>query len=315
MSVSAVPDILRLFAVPVFAWAAVRDFRTRRIPNRIWKPLLVLGGVALGAEGLFAWLSGGFVWQQFLVGTVVSIGLLVPLGYGFWLIGAFGGADAKAVMVLAVLFPTVPTYRLGEVVLPIVESNVGAFGLTILTNAVVVAVLYPLGLGLYNLLRGNLSVLMLLGRPVEIARLSHHHGRMLETPSGWTTAGLDLDALRMYLRWRELDIDELRRRTTTLRDPASLPDEPAPPTDGAVYRSDGGDPWGAAEFLSTIDHDAYGTDPETLRDGLAVIADPDREQLWVSPGIPFFIPLFIGLLFGLTYGDLLFSALRLLGLF
>lgn len=315
MAVTAAPDLLRLLAVPVFAWAAVRDLKTRRVPNRIWRPLLGLGLVALLLEGVFAWLSGGFVWQQFLIGAAVSIGLLVPLGYGFWLIGAFGGADAKAVMVIAIVFPTVPTYRLGELVFPLVESTVSAFALTVLTNAVVAAVVYPLGLGLYNLLHGNLSLLMAVGRPVPIDRLERQHGRLLETPTGRTTAGLDLDALRMYLRWRGLDIDELRRSAAEFRDPASLPDEPTSPTDGAVYRSDGGDPWGAAEFLSTIDHGAYGTDADSLRDGLTVIADPDRDQVWVSPGIPFFIPLFVGLLLGLTYGDVLFGVFDWAGLF
>lgn len=316
MAVSAAPDVLRLLAVPVFAWATVRDLRTRRVPNRIWPPLLGLGVIALAIDGAIAWFDGGFMWQQFLLGTLVSVGLLVPLAYGFWLIGAFGGADAKALMVLAVLFPVFPTYNVGGVFLPLVESNVGAFGLSILTNAVIIAVLYPLGLGLSNLVRGDVSLLMAVGRPVSVARLDRHHGRLLETPTGRTTAGLDLDALRMYLRWRGLGLTELRRRADELRDPTSLPADPDPPTDGAVYRSDGGrDPWGAAEFLATIDHDAYGTDPATLRDGLAVVTDPNRDRVWVSPGIPFFVPLFAGLLVGLIYGDILYGVSRWLGLF
>lgn len=313
MVLGTIPDLLRLFAVPVFAWAAVRDLRTRRVPNRVWPPLLVLGVLAAAIEGITAWSAGGFLWQQFLLGAAVSVGLLVPLAYAFWMIGAFGGADAKALMVIAVVFPTVPTYELAGTVLPVVQSNVGAFGLTILTNAVIVSALYPVGLGLYNLARGDVSMLMMLGRPVSVSGLENYHGRLLETPTGRTTTGLDLDALRMYLRWRGIDLAAVRDRADELRDPASLPEEPHPPTDGAVRLPDGGtDPWGAAQFLSAIDHDAYGTDPETLRGGLSVIADRDR--VWVSPGIPFFVPLFIGLSIGLTYGDLLYALFLRLGL-
>jgi len=34
---ATLPDALRLFVVPVFAWAAaLQDVRTRRLPNRLW---------------------------------------------------------------------------------------------------------------------------------------------------------------------------------------------------------------------------------------------------------------------------------------
>ncbi|MFC6726180.1 A24 family peptidase, partial [Halobium palmae] len=43
--IAAPPDLLRLLVVPVFAWAAWRDVRTRRLPNRVWAPLVVLGSI------------------------------------------------------------------------------------------------------------------------------------------------------------------------------------------------------------------------------------------------------------------------------
>ena len=49
-------DILRLVAVPAFAWAAYRDVRTRRIPNRLWPPLVA---VVLGAAPVGVVVAGG----------------------------------------------------------------------------------------------------------------------------------------------------------------------------------------------------------------------------------------------------------------
>jgi preflagellin peptidase FlaK len=71
------------------------------------------------------------------------------------------------------------------------------------------------------------------------------------------------------------------------------------------------DTWGAERFLSA--HSAYGTTPTELREGLAVLTEPDRETVWLTPGIPFILPMFAGLLLALTYGDVLFALLSALG--
>jgi preflagellin peptidase FlaK len=72
------------------------------------------------------------------------------------------------------------------------------------------------------------------------------------------------------------------------------------------------DEWGAAAFLASLEGSAYGTTPEALRDGLAVVAD--REAVWVTPGLPFVVPMFLGLVVTLLVGDLLYVLLSALGL-
>jgi preflagellin peptidase FlaK len=76
--------------------------------------------------------------------------------------------------------------------------------------------------------------------------------------------------------------------------------------------ADAADPWGAERFLDDIEGSAYGTDAETLREALELLADAD--EVWISPGIPFLVPMFVGLLTALVYGDVLFSLLLALGL-
>lgn len=344
---ATLPDLLRLLVVPVFGWAALRDVRTRRLPNRLWPPLYVFGLLLLVWETLRLWPLAGIEGQWFLVRAAISLLFVAPLGYAFWYLGAFGGADAKALIALAVIFPTFPTYFVGTTVLPLVVTDLGVFSLTILTNTVLVGMAYPVALTVYNLAHGEISPISPLARSVSTPSLADRHGRLFEDTDGTTRSGLDLDALRMYLRWRGITLAELREEPVRVRDPSDVT-ETFDPTDGGTHvgpyvgsrtdgeersdRNEGGgddpigsdvdarlgpnstidDPWAAERFLTEIDGDAYGTDPETLREGLAVVAD--RERVWVSPGLPFVVPMFLGLVVSVTYGDALFALLGVVGL-
>ncbi|MUW14117.1 prepilin peptidase [Halorubrum sp. CBA1125] len=343
---ATLPDVLRLLAVPVFAWAALRDVRTRRLPNRLWPPLYLFGGLLLCWEAALVWPFAGVDGRLFLLRAGISLLVVAPLGYAFWYFGAFGGADAKALIALAVLFPTFPAYDVAGLALPLVDTQLGVFSLTILTNTVLLGLAYPVGLAVLNLRRGEISPIAFLARPVATDSLPDRHGRLFEDDEGTTRSGLDLDALRMYLRWRGISLADLRSAPDRFRDPKRVGETRAPTdgridldagadveTDGGSVRgnlsADGGDrdgggggdtdngdgaaddPWAAARFLSEIDGSAYGTDAETLRGGLEVVAREDR--VLVSPGMPFVVPMAVGLVVSLTYGDVLFALLGALG--
>ena len=192
--------LLRLFAVPVFALAAYRDIETRRVRNELWVPLVVLGLVLLATDTVGALRLGGFRLRLFVIHVAVSLGLVAPLGYVFWRLGGFGGADAKAIIVLALVFPEFPTYYLPGVAVPLVQPPLGVFSLSVLSNTVLVGLAFPLLLAVRNLLAGRRRPIMLIGRPVQVLAVTTEYGSLLETPDGFTRDGLDLDALRMYLR-------------------------------------------------------------------------------------------------------------------
>jgi preflagellin peptidase FlaK len=334
---ASVPDLLRLVALPILGWAAFSDIRTRRVPNRLWLPLAGLGVVLLAWDLLVHLPPATFDDRLFLVQVGVSVLFVIPFSYGFWWVGGFGGADAKALIALALLLPTYPVYFLTSTALPLVEAPLGVFSFTVLTNTVVVAAGYPLALGVRNLLSGDVAPIMFFGRRVDVRDLPSEHGRLFETLDGYTRGGLDIDALRMYLRWRGSSFATLRDAPEQLRDPSTV-DETFDPTDGRVdpagIATDGGvahssemldrdessatvppdtfdDPWAAEQFLDSIDGTAYGTRPETLRAGLELVAT--RDCVWISPGIPFLVPMFVGLLLAFTYGDVLFGILAALG--
>jgi len=352
LDVATVPDLLRLLVIPFFGYIAWRDIKTRRVPDRLWLPLATLA-IVLFVWETFSVLTGdmaSFERQQYYIQVGISIGFIIPLTYLFWLIGGFGGADAKAFFILAVLFPTYPDYSLAEVgvegtfaALPIVQTTVGVFSLTILSNTVLAGVAYPVVLAGKNAVSGYVSPGMFVAKPIQSEDATEEYGSLLEfadrrliddlSLSGlrsyfsWRT--LDLDALRMYLQWRDCTLTELRENPAQFRDPDSLPEEFNDPGDGS-FVTDGGleterdaptpddndqpeydDPWGAQAFLDDIEGTAYGTTPDGLRDGLDHLTSED--VVWISPGIPFIVPMFFGLLIAFTYGDVLFAMMSAVG--
>ena len=331
------PDLLRLVVLPIFAWAAWQDINTRRLPNRLWPPLVILGVALLAWEAVQLAPFETFVGRLFLIQAGVSLLFIAPLGYAFWWVGGFGGADAKALITLAILLPTFPSYILGSLRLPLVETPIGVFSLTVLTNTVLVAAVVPIILAVRNLAQGHLKpTVMFFARPVRADSLPDRHGKLFETPDGLTRDGLDLDALRMYLRWRGSTLAALTADPETHRDPDSI-GETYEPTDGGTHvgpRTDGGieqptaeapdtervesdeqvdDPWAAERFFDEIAGTAYGSTPDQLREALELVSTTDRKMLWVSPGLPFVVPMFIGLVVAFSYGDLLFGLFGWLG--
>ena len=268
---ATLPDLLRLLTIPFFGYVAWLDIKTRRVPNQTWIPLAVLAVVLLVWELVVA-MTGGMrpgAASQFYILTLVSIGFLIPLSYLFWRIGGFGGADAKAFFIIAVLFPTYPEYQLWRInvgefrpeqvvellpgvadaaVLPAVETTLGVFAVTILSNTVVMGALYPGALAVRNALTRQFSPGMFVGKPVRWDAVTEEYGTILEFPdrrfrddlslagisefSNWR--GVDLDALRMYLRWRGVTLEQLREDPDWYRNPASLSGEQNPPGDGSI---------------------------------------------------------------------------------
>lgn len=352
---ATVPDIVRLVVLPVFGYLAWRDIKTRRIPHRTWYPLGVLALVLLAWDSYLVFTGDVSALDQrlFLTRVTISVLVLVPLAYGFWLLGGFGGADTKAFMLIALLFPTYPDYHLWAIgvdgefaTLPLVATDVGVFSMTILSNTVLVGALYPVSLAVKNGVTGYVSPAMFVATPIDAAAATRKYGVLLEFESGrlrdarslsafrshFSWRRLDLDALRMYLQWRGLDLASVRSDPAHYRDPESIPEEPNSPGTGSIASSDvalggpavetdGGDT--TAEL--DADDDPWGAEAFLADiDGDAYGTTPEmlREGLetlaeddvvWISPGIPFIVPMFVGLVAAFTYGDLLFSLLDLVG--
>jgi preflagellin peptidase FlaK len=84
----------------MLAAASIYDMKSREIPDKIW---LVFGGIGVLLMALeFA--GGLYLARQPFV-YVAGMGIMSLIGYAAYRAGLFGGADAKALTALAVLFP------------------------------------------------------------------------------------------------------------------------------------------------------------------------------------------------------------------
>jgi len=263
--VNSALDLLRLLVVPFFAWAAYTDVKTRRIPNRVWPPLFVAGVLVLALTVQQALAPAVPYASNVLPGMVVSLGVVGPVAYLFWLFGGFGGADAKALLLLALLFPVYPAYEVAGVVLPLPgnENALGSFAFTILTNTVVVGILYPMALFARNVATGELALSMFLGKRVPTRAVVDEYGTLMGTNDGMESGSLDLDGLRMYLTWRGTTLADVRRNADELRDPASLP-------------ADRNDP-GGGQVAAVADDEHVDSEPATAPDPEDGPVDPDAD--------------------------------------
>ena len=98
-------EILKiLFTMPFLLYSCYSDLKTRRVSNRLWKYMLVLGSVLV----LYEIFIGGIPYLKvlFLSGVVVFVSV-----YILFQLGAFGGGDAKGLIVLSIFFPLYPVFR------------------------------------------------------------------------------------------------------------------------------------------------------------------------------------------------------------
>lgn len=155
-----------------FATAAVMllftsylDLKSREVPDKVW---LIFGGIGVGLQAYEVAIG-----ETILIQLVIGVGLGALVGMGLFFFGFYGGADGKALLVLGLLIPHfVP--------------KVGIYSITplmILTNGVLVSVLLPLALLLYN------SYMLLSGKSIFEGFNEPLHRKILAAILGYRQNG------------------------------------------------------------------------------------------------------------------------------
>lgn len=139
-------SIIRLITgAGILAYASYTDIKTRRAANYLWVIMGVIGAVLL----LVQYLTIGFenIWY------LVFIPIMILLMYAFFQMRLlFGGADAKALMALAVLIPIQPS--IGNYP---VWTSFWPGSWTVFCNAVLLFLIIPLSLLIYNIVKRNIQ--------------------------------------------------------------------------------------------------------------------------------------------------------------
>jgi preflagellin peptidase FlaK len=131
----------------LLAYASYTDIKTRRAANILWVIMGIVGAILL----VIQYLDGGFpnIWY------LVFIPIMIALMYAFFQMRLlFGGADAKALMALAILVPIQPIMW----TFPLLRHDFSLPGSWIIfANATILFLFIPISLLLYNLIKRNIK--------------------------------------------------------------------------------------------------------------------------------------------------------------
>lgn len=141
-------DITRLIVgIAILSYASYTDIKTRRASNILWLIMGSIGAILL----VIQYFTIGFGDRtNYLIFIPIMIGLMYVL---FQLRLIFGGADAKALMAIAVLVPLEPTISQ----FPIWKDSVMPSSWFIFSNSIIIFLFIPLSLLIFNITRRNIK--------------------------------------------------------------------------------------------------------------------------------------------------------------
>jgi preflagellin peptidase FlaK len=198
-----------LVSMLILGCSCVTDWKSRRAPNELW---FVMGGAGLLLD-LYAFWQGGFD-ASYAIRSIASVLFIFALVYLIFSMGGFGGADAKALIAIAIMFPLYPSLELAGNDFPAAGSLMSPiFALSVLGNAIVLTAALPPCTLAYNLLTVPAGEIIsnpigaITGYRTSIDRLIGKHLRLMHR---YDEAG-DRIEKRLSLKGQELDDDMLAR--------------------------------------------------------------------------------------------------------
>ncbi len=238
-------DLLKiLFCTPFLLYSCYTDIKTRRVKNKLW--VVMLAGSAFFV--LYDILTEGV---PYLLGLLISAGLIFVLVYILFQLGSFGGADAKSLIVISIILPAYPVIQMFGQNFPLNEPLIPLFAFGVLGNAVLLTVVVPLGLAVYNIFRMGLHIdnplYIFIGYKSGISDLANKHIKLIQSFEE-EDGGIKFRFKRGGVEINEDVISELK----ALSEKGSIKDE-----------------------------------------------------VWVTPGLPFMIPITLGFFVAVFYGDLI----------
>ncbi|WGI16724.1 A24 family peptidase [Methanonatronarchaeum sp. AMET-Sl] len=134
-------DLIKILVIlPFFIIACITDLKDRRVPNKLWIPLIII-----------AVIFGAIQYTPTYI-TMLAISLTLILIIVFIMAALqFGGADLKALIIIALIFPVYP-----ETFNPI-YGEYSVFALSTIINALFLALIYPIAITITNLIRRDLE--------------------------------------------------------------------------------------------------------------------------------------------------------------
>jgi len=164
------PLILFCCIAVILGYATWLDVQERAVPVRVWYLVPVLFAYAIGEY--YSPGTGGSMLGIYLILTAAFC-LLIQV---FLNLHLMGGADGYALIYIGLTIPAFPLIPLTGV------PSTAYFPLTVLVNALLLNIVTPLGIFLWNLVKGNRAPFahLFLGFPVPGERIGESFGFLME---------------------------------------------------------------------------------------------------------------------------------------
>ncbi len=245
-------DILKIiFCMPFLIYSCYSDIKTRRVSNNVWLVMLA-GGI------FFVLYDISTYGAAYLPRLFMSAGFIFVFVYILFQFGIFGGADAKSLIVLSIILPAYPKLQAFDYSFPLNKPLIDLFAFGIFGNAVLLTIIVPISLALYNLTRMGLHInkpaYIFIGYITKISELANRHIKLIEKFE------VVNGAVKFHFKRGGVEINE--------------------------------------KVISEL---------KTLsEEGLL------KDEVWVTPGLPFMIPITLGFFVAMFYGDLVFELTKYL---
>ncbi|VVB85646.1 Preflagellin peptidase [uncultured archaeon] len=171
-------DILKIIlCTPFLVYSCYSDIKTRRVTNNVWLVMLT-GGVFFVLYDIMT------IGISYLPRLLISAGLIFAFVYLLFQIGTFGGADAKSLIVLSIILPAYPEFQALGHTFPLNKPLIDLFAFGIFGNAVLLTIVVPIALAVYNISKKGLHIdnplYIFIGYKSKISNLANRHIKMIQ---------------------------------------------------------------------------------------------------------------------------------------
>jgi preflagellin peptidase FlaK len=259
-------DVARIAVCLVFfIYASWSDWKKREVSNKVW---LVMAPAASALTAVQFIVYSPYLLELF----AISFGITAALSVALFYVGAFGGADAKALMCLALALPVYPNVLAG--VFSFSSSFMMIiFPLTVFTNGVLLAAFTVA----YSMLRNCLWKFHG-GRDLFVGLEGESLGRkVMAFLTGYKVKASSLEKGHMY----PLEDITVNENGETVRHLLIMPKDEQ-----------------SEEIVKRV--------ANASREGKIA------GEVWVTPGLPLLIFITVGLIIALVFGNLVWIFLRLI---
>ncbi len=308
-------DLLRIITIiPVLLYASYTDIKSRRVKDEVWAIPTLIALILLTYDA--------YVGNTLEIGIAAALSFTIIGGaaYIIYKLRIFYGADYKAFLLIAILFPWQPTinslpifdvgmvYTINTILNSgeplsslLMYSSIHLFGFTVFVNTMIFSITYFIMNLIHNIRNNTFDISKPLrntcARKVPVNELNNIHAQVIESPQSDNKIvkgyefisnglkGLSTDFFRDYEKWYS--------ETQTVSENVKIQN-----VDIKLN-----------EFVEDNDEWSMTNEREDLKYINNIL---EKDSVWVTPGVPFIVPITLGVISSIIFGNLVYVLLPII---